>query len=89
MKNALHVVNVDNWIAQTPEWQIRLLVFLIAVGPVLTVTGWFYFAGNSTGQSQSHYQTLPADVPMKRAVISPQAYKDDPATAGLSIPTAM
>ena len=89
MKTAFHAVNVEDWLARIPEGHIRLFGFLMAVGPVLAVSGWFYFAGNSTGQSQSRYPTLPADAHTEQPVVSPQASAKAPATAGLSIPTVM
>ena len=88
MKIAFHL-DVEGWIERIPDGVIRLIGLLIVVAPVLAVSGWFYFAGNLPEQSQSRYSTLPADVSMGRTVVSPQAYENDPATAGVSSANAM
>jgi hypothetical protein len=54
LKKAFHFANAEDWIERIPEWFIRLFGFVIAVGPVLTVTGWFYFAGNVRGPIQPY-----------------------------------
>jgi len=88
MKKAFHL-DVEGWMERIPDCVMRLIGLLIAVTPVLAVSGWFYFAGNLSGQSQPRYSTQPADVPMERTAVSPLADKDDAATAGLSSANAM
>ena len=44
MKKAFHVV-IEGWLERIPDSFIALIGFLIAVTPVLVVSGWFYVSG--------------------------------------------
>jgi hypothetical protein len=54
LKQAFRFGITEDRIERIPEWLIRILGLVIAVGPVLTVSVWFYFAGNLTGQIQKY-----------------------------------
>ena len=76
LKNAFHFANREDWIERVPDGYIRLLGFIIAVGPVLTVCGWFYFSGHLTGQVQPY--SLSGDVAGEQTLLLQHVRKKDP-----------
>ena len=75
-KKAFRFATTEDRIERIPEWLIRLLGFVIAVGPVLTVSAWFYFAGNLTGQVQPY--SLHGDVLGGESLVLQRAPKSAP-----------
>ena len=77
LKKAFHSATTEDWIDRIPAWFIRLFGFVIAVGPVLTVSGWFYFAGNLAEQGQQY--SLPGEVLGEETLVLQRARKKNPA----------